>query len=267
MTGTGTQADPYIVDNWADYRQIYTASAYIEWDNSATNKIIDFNEIQPEGFTSQIKFSRYTKFNGWKFRNLFTTAANPLNFGSAGETVDGFILENFYWIAPDSINLALFNFDANYTSISTMKNCVISGKIEAQTDFSFTGANFSESSANIVVNTTGNFNFTSQQIKNSDIILDISAPKVTITEKRILNSRFSGKIIAENPVILGSSDSGYNVFNTETNQNVEYSGKGIMVYNSDKSDFSGTGNFNPCTSEQLKNPAYLNSIRFPIGVD
>ncbi|MCM1315124.1 MAG: hypothetical protein NC205_00965 [Prevotella sp.] len=267
MTGTGTAEAPYIVDNWADYRQIYTESAYIEWDGGATKKVIDFNKICPEGFTTQIKFSKYTKFNGWKFENLFTTSSAPLFFGAAGAALDGFILENFYWIPPASnIECVFLNFEANHGNISTLKNCVISGKIEALSSCRITTANFHESSANIAVN-SGDFTISSHSVRNSEIILDISAPTVKITPEIILNSRFSGKIATENPVVCGSEASGYNVFDINSTQPLEYSGKGVMVYNSGKTDATGTGNHKPCTSEQLKNPEYLNSIRFPIGVD
>ena len=267
MTGSGTQNDPYIVDNWTDYRQICTPTAYIEWDSQTSEKVIDFNQIQPDGFTSTIVFSRYTKFNGWKFKNLFMLHNTPLNFGTAGGILDGFILENFYWIPPTSLNESfLLYFNPNYNSISTLKNCVISGKIECQGKCKITNAYFCESSANIAVN-SGNFTLTNYPVRNSDIVLDVSAPTVSFSPDTILNSRFSGEIQAENPVICGNSASGYNVFDFVSNQPAEYSGKGIMVYNSDKMAVTGSGNHKPCTTEQLKNPEYLKSIRFPIGVD
>lgn len=267
MTGSGVENDPYIVDNWADYRQIYSSSAYIEWDENAKNKVIDFNEIEPHGFTSMIKFSRYTKFNGWKFVNLFTMHSSPLFFGLAGKTLDGFILENFYWLVPAPISESiLLNFEANYSNFSTLKNCVISGKIECQGRCRITNAHFHESSANIAVN-SGNFTITNHTIRHADVIFDISAPTVTLTSEYIINSRFSGKIHAETPIICGNSTSGYNLFDLFSNQPAEYVGKGVMVYNSDKMTASGDGNHQPCTAEQLRNPAYLNSLRFPIGVD
>ena len=267
MTGSGTETDPFVVDNWADYQQIYGQYVYIEWDNNAKNKVIDFDKIQPDGFTTQIKFSRNTKYNGWKFKNLFTMYKDPLSFGNSGGVLDGFILENFYWIMPTStVECTLLTFETNYSYVSTMTNCVISGKIESQGKCRLTNAHFYESSANIGVN-SANFTLTNRNVRNSDIILDVTAQTVNLTSENILNSRFSGKISAENPVICGNSASGYNVFDVVSNQPAEYIGMGIMVYNSDKMTASGSGNHRPCTTEQLKNPDYLNSIRFPIGVD
>ena len=268
MTGSGTANNPYIVDNWADYQQVYGKSVYIEWDNGADNKIINFNEIQPDSFTTQIKFSRYTKFNGWKFTNLFTMYQNPLSFGDAGSIIDSFILENFYWIMPETtLECTLLNFENNFSYVSTMKNCVISGKIESTGKCRLiTNGHFYESSANISVN-SANFMLTNNNIRNADIILDTTCQSMSLTSGNILNSRISGTIMAESPIICGNSSSGYNVFDVVSNQPAEYVGQGIMVYNSDKMTVSGTGNHVPCTTEQLKNAEYLQSIRFPIGVD
>ncbi|MDE6035894.1 MAG: hypothetical protein K2G36_08310 [Ruminococcus sp.] len=267
MTGTGKQNDPYVVDNWTDYQKIYGKSVYIEWDNNFKNKVIDFDKIQPNGFTTQIKFSRYTKFNGWKFTNLYIIHQSPLSFGDAGGVLDGFILENFYWIMPETIlECTLLTFEQLYSSISTMKNCVISGKIESQGECRLTNAHICESSANIGVN-SAKFTLTNRNVRNSDIILDATGQSVNLTSENILNSRISGKITAENPIICGNSASGYNVFDVVSNQPAEYVGRGIMVYNSDKMTASGTGHHIACTTEQIINPEHLNSIRFPIGVD
>jgi hypothetical protein len=50
MTGSGTQADPYIVDNWADFLTAATISTdtYTEF---AEGTVIDINDVQPEGFS------------------------------------------------------------------------------------------------------------------------------------------------------------------------------------------------------------------------
>lgn len=47
MTGTGTQADPYIVDTWEDFRTaVSTSGAYVE---VKPNTVWNFNEIAPTG--------------------------------------------------------------------------------------------------------------------------------------------------------------------------------------------------------------------------
>lgn len=49
MTGTGTQADPYIVDTWEDFvTAVGTTGAYVE---VAPDTVWDMNNISPEGVT------------------------------------------------------------------------------------------------------------------------------------------------------------------------------------------------------------------------
>lgn len=53
MTGTGTQADPYIVDSWPDFvTAVGTSGAYVE---AARGLTWDMNDIAPEG-VSGVKF-------------------------------------------------------------------------------------------------------------------------------------------------------------------------------------------------------------------
>ncbi|MDE6665379.1 MAG: hypothetical protein K2K14_04210, partial [Ruminococcus sp.] len=61
--------------------------------------------------------------------------------------------------------------------------------------------------------------------------------------------------------------SAYNVFNIQSNQPLDYQGKGISIYNSDIATATQSGNFIGCTAEQLRNAQYLYDLRFPIGVD
>ena len=46
MTGTGTSADPYIVDNWNDLvSKMKEYDVYIELDPNSENKVIDMKEV------------------------------------------------------------------------------------------------------------------------------------------------------------------------------------------------------------------------------
>lgn len=78
-TGTGTRDDPYVVDSWESY---YTLAADELTGNGKNgdskyykfadidNKIVDFNDIKPEGYTSPLPSKCHVDFNGWTFRNL-----------------------------------------------------------------------------------------------------------------------------------------------------------------------------------------------------
>ena len=78
-TGTGTKDDPYIVDSWDSYYTLandeligngkYRSAKYYKFAD-VDNKIVDFNDIKPEGYTSPLPGKVFVDFNGWTFRNL-----------------------------------------------------------------------------------------------------------------------------------------------------------------------------------------------------
>lgn len=78
-TGTGTQDDPYVVDSWDSYYTLandellgtgqYRYPKYYKFAD-VDNKIVDFNDIKPEGYTTPIPSKVIVDFNGWTFRNL-----------------------------------------------------------------------------------------------------------------------------------------------------------------------------------------------------
>lgn len=106
-------------------------------------------------------------------------------------------------------------------------------------------------------------------IKKSDIILDISTKgtSVYIARNSLINSRIFGKVVMGNTsyLWLGGSGSMSNVINLESNVKLRLFG-GISVFNSDIADTDSPDVLIACTAEQLKNPEYLASIGFPIGV-
>ncbi len=269
MTGTGTQADPFIVDNWADFRTIDTSSSsiYVRWADSE-NKIIDFNDIKPDGYNSEIRFPANVDFNNWTLRNFHSNADEAIRFNADG-TTRNLILENFYVTSPTLFYGRVF-----------LKNCILSGIIQSNNGiYAFEGCGILECSLNIRVSTAGSFqlaygsSFPSPytQIRNSDLILDISCGSdSTICQYSMKNSRISGKIQSSaSYCYTGNSYSMNNVFNIESNTPLHYVGDGISVYNSDLAESTSNSSsvFMPCTSEQLKDAQYLYSIGFPIGVD
>lgn len=105
--------------------------------------------------------------------------------------------------------------------------------------------------------------------KNSDVIMNVSGSRVSITSNCYLyNSRFSGVISVDSDAINISI--GYPcIFNIESNRVFKLiSGVGVSVFNSDLAEiYSSSKNLVGVTSEQMKNSEYLASIGFPIGVD
>lgn len=272
MTGTGTQNDPFLVDNWADFMTIDTNSAeiYVRWADTG-NKIIDFNNIQPEGFSETVTFPAHVDFNGWTLKNFHSTASGS-SFACSSvpdATVENLILENFYINSQGLISGAVL-----------LKNCIMSGMMQSIGYVNaFSGGGLQRCSLNIKVNAInctfmsgGGYLTPKSQITNSDVILDISCSgsTVSICEHSIKNSRISGKIQSNaQKITLGSSSSMSNVFNIEANSPLYYKSSGISVYNADFAEKSSDSNenFTGVTSEQLKNAEYLYNIGFPIGAE
>lgn len=267
MTGVGTQADPYIVDNWEDFMSINRnqIGIYVKWADS-DNKVIDFNDIKPDGYTTSIIFPSYVDFNGWTLRNFRSTASYAMKSNNSNSvTVQNLIIENFY-ISNESYNYLFY-----YTNIS---NSIISGIAVSGKSFYLTSyGDIVNSSVNIKVTAKEEFSILNSSgiMKNSDIVLDVSAKTANLAYNSyyhgVYNSRISGKIhSAQDYVRIVNGYS--NIFNLDSDMPLSYSGTAISVYNSDlaEKDSSST-NLIGCTTEQLKNAEYLYSIGFPIGVD
>jgi len=86
-TGTGTVADPYIVDNWTDFLTVcnVSASTYILWANKETGeeKVVDFNDIAPYGLENQIQLKGHIDFNNWTLQNVWVRNSRFLYLYSA----------------------------------------------------------------------------------------------------------------------------------------------------------------------------------------
>ncbi len=270
MTGSGTENDPYIVDNWTDFMSISSSESntYVRWADS-NNKVIDFNDIRPEGFSEPVNIPGNVDFNGWTLRNFHSTADYSLKLSSNTMT-ENLILENFY-----------INSSRLFYGNALLKNCIISGMIQHNSYSGvFAGCGLQNCSLNIKVNSI-NFDLASEggflspktQIVNSDIILDVvcsGSGSIEICDRAIKNSRISGKIQSNaSIVVLGSSSSMSNVFNINSNKPIKYTGYTISVFNSDIAEKSSDSreSFIGVTSEQLKNAGYLYSIGFPIGIE
>lgn len=266
MTGTGTADDPFIVDNWEEYSSIgHEQVTYAEFAPNAENKVIDFNEICPEGFSETVHFARHTNFNDWTLKNFHSTATYAISSGSGGG-FSNLIFENFYW-CPHSTG-SYFIRSGSSTSL-TVANCIISGQIQATGRITrIVQAVFRESSLNVIANCDDSIGIASE-ILNSEIVLDISAKSVSLCFGNIINSRVSGRVQTAETFATGDTGSAYNVFNVQSNKAIGYSGKGISVYNSDTAPSLATEveTFKGCTAEQLRDAQYLYDLRFPIGVE
>lgn len=70
ISGSGTQADPFIVDNWTDFlTAINTNNAYIKWADSGSKVLSETITVSSE----IIVRAQYIDFNGWTFESVYIT--------------------------------------------------------------------------------------------------------------------------------------------------------------------------------------------------
>lgn len=264
-TGTGSQDDPFIVSDWNTFVSLAsTSGVYIKWEDVA-EKLIDFNNINPFGYTSTIVVNANVDFNNWVFRNLVFDNKNSHMFNGSGALQNGVF-----------INLYVTSLSLSQVS---MVNMVMTGKINTYSEFLFYG----------------------NRIRSCSIILDIIIPQYSY----LLLSHYTSleynymrlNILSANKFIVIHEDgnlinSRYNINNPNGDtdvfqrKNASCSSNSCVfdiatkrfrlgtnatslnsVYNSDTIETTtSVSGLMGCTTEQLKDAEYLESIGFPIGV-
>jgi hypothetical protein len=104
MTGSGTRQDPYILTTWQELIASREENTYSEWHGGD----LDFNDIQPSGFTSRITIYGGIDFKNATFKNfrmIYSGSESCVVFRSL---IDGGIFNlnflNFY-ITKTQVNL------------------------------------------------------------------------------------------------------------------------------------------------------------------
>lgn len=70
ISGSGTQADPFIVDNWTDFlTAINTNDAYIKWADSGSKVLSETITVSSEIIVK----AKSVDFNGWTFESVYIT--------------------------------------------------------------------------------------------------------------------------------------------------------------------------------------------------
>ena len=288
MTGTGTQADPYICESWDELLSVSTnKNNYIKMADS-DNKTINFNEIQPTGFESQIELSGIIDFNGWTLLNFYSVAQYAF-YVKTGSTWKNLNLEKFSHkhTRSDDKRVSFLTTDYDESKI-TIKGSAFSGVMQYGAGSGISGflysANYREISAeecSFNISASSNVAFVVMRgrgFTNSEIIADINADSCNIFtsdvyetfHSRAFNSRFYGKITVSDTsskIYSGYSDSGFSVYDIRTNVPLKYIGTGISLYNSDLCSASEDSSavFTAVTSLQMADENYLNSIGFKVG--
>ena len=79
ITGSGTEQDPYIVDNFAEFDTVRNISynTYIEYSNDE----VDFNDIQPYGYTERFILVGHITMTNIIWKNFTSRADCAISFG------------------------------------------------------------------------------------------------------------------------------------------------------------------------------------------
>lgn len=280
MTGTGTQADPFIVDNWPDFvTAVETVGAYVAFPEGGGT--IDMNSIAPEGIT-QVAFNCTSiEGNGWNIRNLYVSGhgafylhnnltinnLNFLNFYGDFRGEQARFFDNGDNNYQYTFNLCLFSglltgthdraglFIAGYVySKIRLHRCAINVKLDGNTKLIYSGSSY-----NTAANMADFFN----------IQISGTSPNVLADKYNYKNCYFSGKSLSR---IELYNDSNFNIFNIDFLEAQNFScycsnADALNIINKDKLPgvTGGTG-FTGVTEAQMLDAAYLSSLGFPIGV-
>lgn len=288
MTGTGTQTDPYIVDNLSDLLSaISNARAYVALDPNSANKVIDFND-NPKWYTKTpfVFACKYLNGNGWSIRNVMVKNCNFLQLApTTYTTIENLNIESAYILSTntgsDIFVLSAPNSDTGSSKL-TLKNCKISAVLDALlSNISFSYVRRADMFAyncsfnvtlknNAVINSTNIW-------ENCNIIVNGNSSRSTPLSFNALDTcKISGSLICtyilDSEIALASSSS-YNVIDLEligkNNADISIRNYGKTLVNTDK--LKGFNNINlsdsTCgvTSSQMIDADYLNSIGFMIG--
>ena len=216
MTGNGTKDNPYICSTWQELQSVtgsvsqnYVKMADLE---NEEDKIIDFLEIQPDGFTGTVYLHGFIDFNNWTFKNFYsvspTTAISIGGHQSGGTSRGGGLIanlkmKNFFHNANSPADTQLPIHFLSYTNAEkeiAITNCEFYGElnynnnvpsgasVSAESFISFDGT--PEDTRFITIEETGlnikaNCNrrivlFGIHEMKKCRVKLDISAASTTL---------------------------------------------------------------------------------------
>lgn len=267
MTGTGTQADPYVVSTWGDFvTAIGTNQAYVEFPE---NIVIDMNNVTPEGISDVVEI-KCTQFDakGGEIKNLFFTTGGRF-YTHSDNTWDSTIKnlkllnmraddEGFRFFHSGTIQNCIISgsfggdamFDLSRNSF-TLESCSVNAQLQSGTKFttSYWGDGRSLTLKNTIVNLSGSVRSDGGTLVLSNSLLQ---GKIPTTYFYTLYNSLIDCIVPANASISGysySGDKGY-INSSKFGEGVTTSNKYILV-----------------TNEQLQDVNYLFDIGFPIGVD
>lgn len=276
MTGTGTQTDPYVVDNWEDFvTAIGTENAYV---SVPTGTAFDMNKILPEGLSALTIKCTELDGNGLILRCIYINRGSTNTYGL---TFNGTVaVKNVKFL-----DMYLLNTSSSTTyffhgcSSTTFYNCTFSVIINSISDDMATltdSADFYNCSMYVIFKGYANgigYSASASIINNCNIYIDASMSTfygTTGTYYTLQNSKISG-IPHRYFHIYGDVYTSVLDLNVESEKYLKYTGDyadGILI-NADKvaDDVTIPSTMMAVTTGQMTDTAYLESIGFPIGTE
>lgn len=284
MTGTGTQADPYVPSSWAEFvTAIGTANAYV---SLAEGAVWDMNEIAPSGAGTVTVSATQVTGNGATIKNMYFNGGG-FDF-TANTAISNMKFTNV--LAENSANVFRCHENRNnvYPSLSQV---TISGKI---VDSNLFRADYGDGRHQITTNRcainveiSGDSAFAKVGIGSypwvklffDHVKTSGSSDYSSDQQMQIQNTLWEGDWVCNSAGLVGGSSgviSSNNIFDVNVpatatifvNSNYASNVK-QCIFNSSKIASGATlaAQITQVTDEQLNSASYLNSIGFPIGVE
>lgn len=283
MTGSGTQADPYIITTWEELIDASnrTTTDFCEWQGGD----VDLNDIKPEGYNTSVIINGIIDFKDATIKNLHTITDNlPIlfAFGTNGyiknlNLLNCFFTGNYRYAIQfgadmssdmylENLRIGIFldltNANSECTIIDTSPDSMYYRSVFQKCSF-----NFRSNTQSIVRLAYGRrqgfydcqFDF---DIKSKD---GYNVTYMTNSDCDVYHSMIKGRYI-------GQTEETKNFIGINNHSNIylfnegSYTARsqGITIYNSENCTITGT-NVVGCTSTQMADTTYLKSIGFAIG--
>lgn len=249
-TGTGTAADPYIVDNWTDFLTVcnVSASTYILWANKETEeeKVVDFNDIAPYGLETQIPLQGYIDFNDWTLQNAWVRNSTFLALRSA--RLYNLKILNSKW--DTSTSAAFIRIFDTYTDQGDFQNVEISLELVGSGSSAFSIINFdatytkikglglsvygTATSAVSLINsqTTAGVSVIASSI-HCELQANLSNNVNVLNRAAFAQCDISGYYLDDSsstsPIVVGGTNSSCNYIRLRSNKDIKYGGNGLSL--------------------------------------
>lgn len=269
-TGTGTQADPFVISTWEDLKaQMYQLGVWIALDPDAENKVMDLRDTEDRaGFTDQTVLRAHILGNGWTIRNVICHQGGHFyNSTSNLATIQDLNFENV-------LVLGNFAFNGRYNFV----NCHFTAMLQKYTTFHYSMyAKYTNCALHLYFSPScvPSYNTVLLQCDLTGCTFHVQG---TWNGGSFFNRAVNCVQVTGNLKLVGNLELGSNTNDTNSFYDLTLTGTGTVTESTgggsanlvnisgfgDGVTYSITGdNWYALTEDQLRDGAYLLSIGFP----